>query len=145
MITELTAADRDRWAELWTGYLAFYKTTLPAEIYDHTWASIGNGRIHARGARDGAGRLIGITHFFYHASAWSIAPVCYLQDLFVSEEARGTGAGRKLIEAVAAAAKEAGSPRLYWMTQEGNATARLLYDRLARQTDFIRYDYVWPS
>ena len=28
----------------------------------------------------------------------------------------------------------------YWLTQAGNATARRLYDRVAVQTDFIKYD-----
>ena len=67
-------------------------------------------------------------------------PACYLQDLFVATEARGTGAGRALIEAVAEAARSAGSTRLYWNTAADNATARLLYDRLARQT-LLRYEF----
>lgn len=140
-ITTLRAEDRARWAELWTGYLAFYKTVLPPEIYDLTWAKLQDGRMHGRGARDVAGRLIGITHFLYHESAWTAEPNCYLQDLFVDPAARGTGAGRRLIEAVAAAARAAGSTRLYWLTQQDNATARLLYDRLAQHRGFIRYDY----
>jgi GNAT superfamily N-acetyltransferase len=48
---------------------------------------------------------------------------------------------RALIERVAQAAREGGASRLYWLTQEGNASARALYDRLARYQGFIRYDY----
>jgi len=140
-ITRLAAADRARWAELWTGYLTFYKTTLPPETYDLTWAKIFDGRINAFGARDEAGRLIGITHYMYQETAWSAAPVCYLQDLYVDEALRGTGAGRKLIEAVAATAKTYGAGRLYWLTQDHNEVARRLYDRLAQNRGFIRYDY----
>lgn len=142
-ITRLLPDDRARWAELWTGYLTFYKTSLPPETYDHTWARLFDGRIHAFGARDGAGRLIGITHYMYQETAWSAAPACYLQDLFVDEALRGTGAGRMLIEAVAAAAKSHGASRLYWLTQDHNAVARRLYDRLAQTRGFIRYDYPW--
>jgi len=140
-ITRLAAADRARWAELWTGYLTFYKTTLPPETYDLTWAKIFDGRINAFGARDEAGRLIGITHYMYQETAWSAAPVCYLQDLYVDEALRGTGAGRKLIEAVATTAKTYGAGRLYWLTQDHNEVARRLYDRLAQNRGFIRYDY----
>ena len=46
-----------------------------------------------------------------------------------------------LIEGVAAAARERGADRLYWHTQESNARARVLYDKVARFTGFIRYAY----
>ena len=140
-ITRLTHADRARWAELWTGYLTFYKTVLPPETYDLTWQKLFDGRSHAFGARDATGHLIGITHYMYQETAWSAAPLCYLQDFYVDEALRSTGAGRKLIEAVSAAAKEYGAGRLYWLTQDHNEVARRLYDRRAANRGFIRYDY----
>ena len=139
-VGKLRASDREAWAELWTAYLRFYKTSLPPEIFDHAWARLQDGRLHGRGAYND-GRLVGITHFLFHDSAWTLRPVCYLQDLFVDPAQRGTGCGRALIQAVAAAAREAGSPRLYWLTQEDNAVARRLYDRVARYSGFIRYDH----
>ena len=142
MISAIRPDERARWAELWKGYLAFYKTTMPPEIYDFTWQRLFDGRLHGLGARDAAGHLVGITHYLFHESAWSLTPVCYLQDLFVDPAHRGTRAGRALIEAVAAEAKAQGVTRLYWQTQAENATARRLYDRLAVNRGFIRYDYV---
>ena len=65
--------------------------------------------------------------------------MCYLQDLFTAEAARGRGAGRALIEAVYAAASAAGSPRVYWTTQANNLTAQRLYDQIAEKSDFIQY------
>ncbi len=47
---------------------------------------------------------------------------------------------RALIEAVANWARARGCPRLYWQTQASNATARLLYDKVAVNRGFIRYD-----
>jgi GNAT superfamily N-acetyltransferase len=64
---------------------------------------------------------------------------CYLQDLFVAETARGLGLGRALIEAVCDKARAEGASRVYWLTQEGNATARALYDKLAERSGFIQY------
>lgn len=141
MIDRLTEADRPRWTELWRDYLAFYKTTLPPEQFEYTWSRLmAGGALNGFGLRhDGA--LAGIVHYIFHESAWTLSPVCYLQDLFVAETARGTGGGRKLIEAVAGAAREARATRMFWLTQTDNATARLLYDRLARHNGFIRYDY----
>jgi GNAT superfamily N-acetyltransferase len=146
VITELRPGDRERWQVLWRGYLDFYETSLPDAVYDHTWARLmtPDGPIRGFGARlgDDAAPLSGITHYLFHDHAWSAKQVCYLQDLFVDAAARGTGCGRALIERVAAAARERDCLRLYWTTKEGNATARLLYDRLARFSGFIRYDYV---
>ena len=53
---------------------------------------------------------------------------------------RGQGIGRALIEAVYKAADEAGSPDVYWMTQEFNKVGRRLYDRIGKLTPFIEYN-----
>lgn len=145
MITTITAADRPRWTELWRAYLAFYETDLSPSIYDHTWSRLmQDHELHAyaaRAANDPASEIIGITHFLYHPSGWTLTPACYLQDLYVAPEARGQGVARTLIEAVAAHARTQKAARLYWLTQTHNATARLLYDRVAKYTGFIRYEY----
>ena len=65
--------------------------------------------------------------------------VCYLQDLFTAPEARGQGAGRALIAAVIDWARDRGCVRVYWNTQASNATARRLYDQVAENKGFIRY------
>ena len=85
------------------------------------------------------GKLLGIVHYLYHRSCWTIGNYCYLQDLFVTQEARGHGLGRALIEAVYKAAQEAGASRVHWLTHETNATARVLYDQLATAPGFIQY------
>jgi GNAT superfamily N-acetyltransferase len=140
-ITPLHPADRPRWTELWRAYLAFYETILSQEVYDHTWSRImADESIHGLAARTADG-IVGITHYIFHAHGWTLAHACYLQDLFVDPAVRGTGAGRALIEAVAVKAREHGADRLYWTTQDSNATARQLYDRLAKNRGFIKYDY----
>lgn len=143
VITEFRQADRQRWGELWRGYLEFYETSLPDAIYDLTWQRLMDAKsIYGFGARLGDGApLVGITHYLFHDHAWSPKPVCYLQDLFVDAALRGTGCGRALIERVAQVARERDCLRLYWTTKEDNATARLLYDRIAKFNGFIRYDY----
>ena len=144
IVTPFRPSDRARWGELWRGYLEFYETSLPDSIYEHTWTRLMAGdAIHGFGARLGNSDapLVGITHYLFHEHAWSPKPVCYLQDLFVDATLRGTGCGRALIERVAQVARERDCLRLYWSTKEDNATARLLYDRLAKFNGFIRYDY----
>ena len=145
-IRPLTHADRPQWAQLWQGYLNFYESTVPAEVTDLTWQRIldPEAPIHAfcaaQEGEDGPdGKLLGIVHYLFHPVTWAAGPRCYLEDLFTSPEARGKGVGRALIEAVYAAADARGADQVYWLTQDFNATARKLYDQVAKATPFIKY------
>lgn len=139
-IRSAVPADFDRWLPLWEGYNAFYKRTVPAEVTRTTWSRFFDAYepMHAIVAEDG-GKLLGLVHYLFHRNTAMLAPTCYLQDLYTVAESRGQGVGRALIEAVYERAQAAGSPRVYWMTQEDNATARRLYDRVAERSGFIQY------
>lgn len=142
-IRPLSPGDAADWRRLWTGYLAFYETVLAPEIHDTTWARLlGDGPYDPRGmiARDADGTALGLVHYILHRSCWKREHVTYLQDLYAIPEARGRGIGRALVEAVYAEADRLGAPAVYWLTQESNATARQLYDRIAVKTPFIRYN-----
>lgn len=139
-IRPLAEGDRADWARLWTGYLDFYNSSVPEEIYDLTFARLLDPTRPQHGflAFDGT-QPVGLVHFIEHPHNWRAEDVVYLQDLYAAPEARGTGVGRALIEAVYRWADDNGTPVVYWLTQEGNQTARVLYDRIATQTEFIKY------
>ncbi|TQJ31397.1 GNAT family N-acetyltransferase [Microbacterium sp. SLBN-146] len=141
-IERLVDADRDDWLPLWLGYLEFYETDLSAEQTALTFARITDPDdvVHGAIARDDEGRAVGFVHWLTHASTWSEGPYCYLEDLFVSPEARGTGAGRSLIAHVTTWARAAACAKVYWLTQSHNATARALYDAVATDTGFVHYE-----
>lgn len=132
--------EREAWSPLWAGYLAFYETSVPAETSDVTWRRLHDPAepMHLLGAYVD-GKLTGIVHYIFHRSTWTPGNYCYLQDLFVADSARGLGLGRALIEAVYDRANAAGASRVYWLTQEGNAQARILYDQVADRPGFIQY------
>ncbi len=140
VIRPLRRDERADWEPLWRGYLDFYKTALPKGTYDTTWARLHDAQepMWLLGAYVD-GKLLGIVHYLYHRSCWTAGDYCYLQDLFVAQDARGRGLGRALIEAVYAEARKAGASRVYWLTHETNATARALYDKLADRPGFIQY------
>ncbi len=144
VIRSAQRSDFDSWLRLWDGYNAFYgrsgPTALPEEITRTTWNRFFDAYepVHALVAeRDGA--LVGLVHYLFHRSTTSRGPVCYLQDLFTDEAARGEGIGRSLIEAVSGRARDAGVKRVYWLTHETNSTAMALYDKIAEQSGFVMY------
>ena len=132
--------ERAAWEPLWQGYLTFYKATLPQAATDTARKRFhdANEQMFLLGAYVD-GKLTGIVQFLYHRSSWTPGNYCYLQDLFVDSAQRGGGVGRALIAAVEQTARAAGASRLHWLTQEGNATARALYDRVAERSGFIQY------
>ncbi|MEU8587468.1 GNAT family N-acetyltransferase [Streptomyces sp. NPDC048664] len=137
----LAPGDRTAWEPLWQAYLEFYDHTLPPSVSDLTWARFSDPAepMTALGAWSD-GELIGICHSILHRSTWASGAYCYLEDLFTVPAARGQGAGRALIEATAAVAREAGAEKLYWQTHVGNVTARALYDQVARHEGFLVYE-----
>jgi len=137
-------SDFQKWLPLWDGYNAFYgragTTALPRAITERTWSRFFDGYEPVHGlVAESCGELLGLGHYLFHRSTTLIEPICYLQDLFTAEAARGRGVGRALIETVYREAQRAGSPRVYWQTHETNRTARALYDRLVEHQGFIVY------
>lgn len=141
LVRPLRREDEAEWRRLWRAYLAFYETELPEEIYATYFERLlGDDPQDYHGlVAEMDGRIVGLTHYLFHRHGWKIENVCYLQDLYADPDVRGSGVGRALIEAVYAAADAAGAPSVYWLTQEFNATARRLYDRIGEATPFIEY------
>jgi GNAT superfamily N-acetyltransferase len=139
-IRDLAAADRAQWDRLWAAYLVFYKSALAPAVTDLTFKRLLDPAepMFALVAED-AGEVIGLVHCVLHRATWSAGDFCYLEDLFVAQEARSQGAGRALIQAVYARADQLKCARVYWLTHETNATARRLYDSMARNLGFIQY------
>ena len=143
-MTKVRALQKDDWpvwCDLWRAYLAFYETELPDDIYATFFARLlGDDPQDFHGLiAEVDGTPVGLTHFVFHRHGWKVENVCYLQDLYAAPDVRGQGVGRALIEAVYDAADAAGTSSVYWLTQDFNAEARQLYDRIGTLTPFIKY------
>ncbi|MFG1287130.1 GNAT family N-acetyltransferase [Xanthobacter versatilis] len=139
LIEDARPADEAEWRRLWAGYNAFYEASVAPQVTDRTWqrmldpASPLLGRVARRG-----GGLAGFSISVLHEGTWVVAPVCYLEDLFVDPACRGLGIGRRLIADLVSLGKARGWSRLYWHTRRDNP-ARALYDRFVEADDFVRY------
>jgi GNAT superfamily N-acetyltransferase len=132
--------DKERWLELWKGYLIFYTTEFSADKTEVTWNRLldPNFNLYCLVAEDD-GQIKGMTTFNFQNSTWSENGQCLLEDLFVDETIRGQGTGRALIDAVISEAKKRGCSRVYWNTDETNQTARKLYDSYVLESGKRQY------
>jgi GNAT superfamily N-acetyltransferase len=139
-IRDLTVEDKAAWHALWADYLAFYDITLTDDVLQSTWKRMIDPS-HPMTCRlaEVDGRVAGFAIHHHHCSTWVAGEDCYLEDLFVDASARGKGLGRALIHDLITIARAKGWHRLYWHTDEGNATARQLYDSFIQSDNHIRY------
>ncbi|MBC8143388.1 MAG: GNAT family N-acetyltransferase [Armatimonadetes bacterium] len=146
-IRPLTSGDETAWRTLWRDYCAFYGQTLAPETTQTLWNRLMdadtpvNGAVAARADTDA---LLGFTHYVLHPHTWSDKTLCYLEDLYVSPEARGQNVGHALISHLVETGTAQGWGRVYWHTETGNAPARRLYDRFTSADDFVRYTVKLP-
>jgi len=146
-IRRIEARDEARWRELWDGYTRFYEREPAEPLTRYTWQRIFDPAVpmHAIVAEDADGRVIGIANYLLHESFSHMAPLCYLQDLYVDPQVRAGGAGKLLIDWLVEECTAQGWPRLYWNTRETNYRARGLYDKYGPHSGFLRYVVNLPA
>jgi GNAT superfamily N-acetyltransferase len=134
------------WRELWSQYNAFYEVSIPEIVTARTWQRILDPVSSSMFGRLAIadGEVAGFSVSVLHESTWTIAPVCYLEDLFVAPKFRGRGNGRALIADLVDRAKSERWSRIYWHTRATNP-ARRLYDEFANADDFVRYRRAFPE
>lgn len=89
-------------------------------------ADIGR-RIHVLIAED-EGRTIGYAIYLFTYSSFLARPTLYLEDVFVSADARGKGVGKAFFKELRRLAKKAGCGRMEWTVLNWNAPAIKFYD-----------------
>jgi GNAT superfamily N-acetyltransferase len=130
------AADAANVARLIAEFGAWFGNHTPDE--DAIRASVerimsgGDGE-YLLGAVDG--EAVGVCQMRFRWSVWKSAEDCWLEDLFVREDARRSGLGRALIEAALERARERGCRRIELDVNEDNAAARALYEACGFQTE----------
>lgn len=134
--------DKEAWLTMWEAYLAFYNQSLDADITEQTWHRFFDEGcpLYCLTAEKEDGALLGFAAYVVHPGTWGKGNVCYLEDLYVAPEARCRGVARKMIGQLIEQGKQEGWFRLYWHTDDGNHTARALYDKIGTLSDRVKYD-----
>ena len=88
-----------------------------------------------------AERALGFTQLYPSFSSTRLTRMFVLNDLYVSPDARGLGAGNALLDAACAYGRKVGASQLSLRTATDNATAQALYERAGwvRDTQFFTY------
>ena len=79
---------------------------------------------------EAGGAPVGFALWFYSFSTFRGRHGIYLEDLFVRPQARGTGAGKALLRALARRCIDEGLARLEWSVLDWNQPAIVFYDGL---------------
>lgn len=141
-IRPVEARDAAVWAELYSGYRAFYEQAPNSEIVENAWNWI-------LGKEHGLLGLVAVndsdTPIALANLRWFARPddgdfALYLDDLFTAPKARGAGAAGALLQHAVSVASDKGATVVRWITAADNATARRLYDAHAKATPWVTYD-----
>ena len=136
----VTADDHAAWLPLWQAYQRFYETRIDEAVSAVTWQRMLDTSEPTNAALAWVdGTAVGMVHWIYHRSNWTVENACYLQDLYVDANQRGKGVGRQLIELVYDTARQAGCTKVHWLTHETNATGISLYEQVAERPGFIQF------
>jgi GNAT superfamily N-acetyltransferase len=92
-------------------------------------------------ARDTDGAAVAFATVFWTWQTLSAARAAVMNDLFVTEPARGTGTAEALIAACGDEARAHGAPKLVWTTAKDNLRAQAVYDRVGgRRSEWLDYE-----
>ena len=140
-VRQIEIQDKASWKELYVAYLKFYECEPVESSTELLWNRLTKGERAVQGlVAVSNGEVVGIAHFHYQLSTWSDTSNCYLEDLYVAEDARGKGVASALIAAVEDLAIQNKCSELFWITKENNTVARKLYEQVATLSDFVRYE-----
>lgn len=139
-IRPLLNEDFPEWLPLWVGNNGGGNDE---EVTAETWSRIisADHPVNGLGAYSGK-KLVGILHYVLHHTTGFIEPVCYMQDVYVPDEMRQKGIGKKLVKNLITQAKQNNWGRVYWLAQESNEAAGALYKDIGVKIDFNVYIYL---
>jgi GNAT superfamily N-acetyltransferase len=146
-VTRARTQDKDAWVGLWHLWQRHMRGAVPAHVTERTWqrAQEPNGDLLILLAFTNAGEAIGFATMSFTPFAWTGTDIAYLQDLFIRDSARGTGAGQALLQAIYRMADGRGASQVFWMVDATDERLQRFYEQHAIRTPYLRYmRKPWP-
>ncbi|PCM45806.1 GNAT family N-acetyltransferase [Marinobacter sp. ANT_B65] len=140
----VVASDKQEWRALFDGYAEFYDVPMSDAIADEVWKWLLDPTHVLEGLiiRTDTGNAVGIAHVRACPRPLGGNEIGFLDDMYVSMEARGSGAADAIFEALQNLAHERGWAAIRWITQYFNDRGRAFYDRYTSgPSDFIMYQW----
>lgn len=130
------------WLGLFEGYSEFNKSNLTDEKALRVWSWIidKNHDLDGAVAVDENGDFVGFTLYRAFPRTMSGDVGLFIDDLYVTGDAREAGADRALMDFAKAYAKAHGYRGLQWVTTPDNKTAEKLYDEVGTRTNRVIYE-----
>jgi GNAT superfamily N-acetyltransferase len=144
VIATVTEADLDELLPLMRGYCDFYEVAPSDEaLLAMSRKLIADPELEGMQliARDDDGAAVGFATIFWTWSTLTADRLGVMNDLFVSEGARGAGTADALIGACAELVRAHGGTDLEWMTAHDNRRAQAVYERVGgkREERWLSY------
>lgn len=131
-VAPLREEDLELALPLIAGYQRFYQVEHPDDernrAFFRRFLSPSEDGLLLGAWRDG--RLVGFATLYWTFSSTRASQIALLNDLFVSEEARGGGTGLALMKAAQGEARTRGAATMEWFTHVDNRTGQRLYERI---------------
>ena len=142
VVRALQPDDRVRWWALYRGYTGFYEVAHTDEMTERVWQWLHDPDHDLQGfvVEDKTGRVVGLAHVRPFPRPLHASVAGFLDDLFVEEGARGTGAAQALLARLRSLGEERGWSTVRWITSESNHRARGAYDKVATVLPLVTYD-----
>ena len=137
LVAEVGEGDLADLLPLMVGYCEFYGAAPGADsllaLSRTLLEDAGRDGLQLIARRRERGEALGFATLYWTWSTLRAARIAVMNDLFVAEEARGTGVAEALIDACRTRCRERGMAWLEWRTAPTNERAQAVYDRIGAQ------------
>jgi GNAT superfamily N-acetyltransferase len=141
MIRKLEQKDKENWTKLYNGYADFYKVPMNTRILDTLWSWIRDENHDLKAiCFELENKLVGIAHYRTMPRPIKGQYIGFLDDLFVEPDFRGQKISQKIISYLKSLSKANNWDGIRWITHSSNKTAKILYDKIAKNTGFELYE-----
>ena len=141
MIRKLEKKDKENWAKLYNGYAKFYKVPMNKGILDTLWGWIHDESHIVNGiCFELENKIVGIAHYREMPRPITGQCVGFLDDFSIDPDFRSKKIAQKLINHLKSLSKDNNWDGIRWITHSSNKTAKILYDKIGKNTGFELYE-----